>query len=243
MIVAPVEPGWEIYFHKAHALLAMDIGLAIDHRYWPVRKYLAAGLESIGEHDNAQPSWNGRDNLTEAGAPLDYRDRKEVDLKQAKAVVRSAQYKSSFMAIMVSLHCQNLYQNSTEAAVIEFLDKQRRLRSQYEAHLNLDSKAILQSYEFLRFCDDLSLTLCQNEFSPGDEIPIAAIVGDEKIRLRTGKDGSFTLRPWVFFEDELVFPVEFFRTTKRVFASDEELKQDIALERPLVREFVFRKSE
>lgn len=242
MIVAPVEPGWEIYFHKAHALLAMDIGLAIDHRYWPMRKYLAAGLESIGEHDNAQPSWNGRDNLTEAGAPLDYRDRKKVDLKQANAVVRSAQYKSSFMAIMVSLHCQNLYRDSTDKDVIEFLDKQRRLRNQYEVHLNLDSKAVLQSYEFLRFCDDLSLALCQDEISRRDEIPIEPIIGDEKISLKAEKEGSFTLKPWVFFEDELVFPVEFFRTTKRFFGSDGELKQDIALDKPLVREFVFRKS-
>ena len=242
MIVAPVEPGWEIYFHKAHALLAMDIGLAIDHRYWPMRKYLAAGLESIGEHDNAQPSWNGRDNLTEAGAPLDYRDRKKVDLKQASAVVRSAQYKSSFMAIMVSLHCQNLYRDSTDKDVIEFLDKQRRLRNQYEVHLSLDSKAVLQSYEFLRFCDDISLALCQDEISRRDEIPIEPIIGDEKISLKAEKEGSFTLKPWVFFEDELVFPVEFFRTTKRFFGSDGELKQDIALDKPLVREFVFRKS-
>ncbi|WP_026968784.1 DUF3891 family protein [Algoriphagus terrigena] len=243
MIVAPVEPGWKIYFHKAHALLAMDIGLAIDHRYWPVRKYLAAGLGSIGEHDNAQPNWNGRDNLTEAGAPLDYRDRKEVNLKQASAVVRSAQYKSSFMAIMVSLHCQNLYRDSADKDVIEFLDKQRRLRNRYEVHLNLDSKAVLQSYEFLRFCDDLSLALCQDEISRRDEIPIEPIIGDEKISLKAEKEGSFTLRPWIFFEDELVFPVEFFRTTKRFFGSDEELKQDIALDKPLVREFVFRKSE
>lgn len=241
MIVAPYEQGWEIYFHKAHALLAMDIGLAIDHRYWPVRKYLAAGLESIGEHDNAQPRWNKRDNLTETGAPLDYRDRHEVDLKQASAVVRSAQYKSSFMAIMVSLHCQNLYQDSIDEDVHRFLEEQRRLRDQYATHLALDGKVILQSYEFLRFCDDLSLALCQNEIAHPKEILIKSITGGEKIRLLTRDDGSFTLSPWIFFEEELIFPVEFYRTTKRSFSDDDELKEDIGLERPFRREFVFKK--
>jgi len=241
MIVTAHEQGWEIYFHKAHALLAMDIGLAIDHSFWPVRKYLAAGLESIGEHDNAQPHWHDRDNLTETGAPLDYRDRQKVDLTQARAVVESAQYKSSFMAIMVSLHCHNLYQKSTDKEVQEFLSAQIRLRDQYVIHLELHEESILQSYEFLRFCDDLSLALCQNEIVQRDEVLIKPITGDEEIRARLGEDGSFTLSPWIFFEKELVFPVEFYRTSKKFFSSDDELKGDVGLERPFRREFVFRK--
>ena len=241
MIVAAYEQGWKIYFHKAHALLAMDIGLAIDHRHWPVRKYLAAGLESIGEHDNAQPNWNMSDNLTEEGAPLDYRDRRQVDLAQARAVVRSAQYKSSFMALMVSLHCQNLYQNEANEDVQQFLSEQRLLRNQYMTHLALDEEEILQSYEFLRFCDDLSLALCQNEIAAWGELTLEPITGDEKIRVRAGQAGSFTLSPWIFFEEELVFPVEYFRTSKKIFSSDQELKEDIGLEKPYRKEFIFRK--
>jgi hypothetical protein len=242
MIVTEIEKGWEIYFHKAHALLAMDIGLAIDHSFWPVRKYLAAGLESIGEHDNAQPRWNGRDNLTETGAPLDYRDRREVDIRQAQAVVQSAQYKSSFMAIMVSLHCHNLYQDSADEEVQDFLAKQRQLREQYAIHLDLDAPAIHQSYEFLRFCDDLSLAICQNDIVCRGEVTIDPITGDVKIHVRVREDGSFTLSPWIFFEEELVFPVEYYRTSKKFFAYDRELKEDVSLERPFRREFVFRKN-
>lgn len=241
MIVAEFENGWEIYFHKAHALLAMDIGLSIDHCFWPERKYLASGLESIGEHDNGQPRWNERDNLTKSGAPLDYRNRDQVDLKQAKMVVRQAQYKSSFIAVMVSLHCQNLYQNSSDLDVQEFLAEQKSLRNQYRLHLKLEEKTILQSYEFLRFCDDLSLALCQKEILHQDEIQIGPIVGEDKIRLSARNDGSFTLSPWVFFEKELVFPIDYYRTTKQFFISDDDLKQDIALEKPLSREFIFRK--
>lgn len=241
MIVATYQQVWGIYFHKAHALLAMDIGLAIDHRFWPIRKYLAAGLESIGEHDNAQPQWNKRDNLTADGAPLDYRDRQGVDLKQARAVVRSAQYKSSFMAIMVSLHCHNLYRDSDDAEVQEFLGEQSRLRVQYIDRLELDVGAVLQCYEFLRFCDDLSLALCQNEITDRNEVIIEPISGDKKICLRAVGDGLFTLSPWIFYEDELIFPVEYYRTSKKKFISDEELKQDVDLESPFKREFVFKK--
>ena len=241
MIVAEFEKGWEIYFHKAHALLAMDIGLSIDHKYWPKRKYLAAGLESIGEHDNGQPRWHQRDNLTEKGTPLDYRDREEVDLKQAKIVVKQMQYKSSFVAIMVSLHCHNLYQKSTDPDVQEFLAEQIHLREQYMVHLDMDSKTIGQSYEFLRFCDDLSLALCQKEFLQSEEIPIEPITGEEQILFIARPDGSFTISPWIFFEEELVFPIEYYQTSKKFFSSDEELKNDVRLESPLSREFVFRK--
>jgi hypothetical protein len=241
MIVTEYEQGWEIYFHKAHALLAMDIGLAIDHSYWPVRKYLAAGLESIGEHDNAQPRWNGRDNLTEMGAPLDYRDRNKVHLQQARAVVESAQYKSSFMTVMVSLHVHNLYQKSTDKDVQKFLSEQSLLRHQYVSRLELDEQAILQCYEFLRFCDDLSLAICQNDIINEGEVVIEPVKGDEKIRARVEEDGSFTLSPWIFYEEELVFPVEYYRTSKKFFSDDEELREDISLERPFRREFVFRK--
>ncbi|GAA0880834.1 hypothetical protein GCM10009119_38040 [Algoriphagus jejuensis] len=241
MIVRSFEEVWEIYFHKAHALLAMDIGLSIDHRYWPHRKYLAAGLESIGEHDNGQPRWNGKDNLTEAGAPLDYRARKQVDLRQAMSVINSAQYKSSFMAIMVSLHCDRLYNESDESAVLDFLAAQSRLREQYLRHLDLDAETVDQCYEFLRFCDDLSLALCQDEMSVQQEKDLKPIIGERKIRCGVREDGSFMLNPWLFYEDELIFPIEYYRTTKKVFADDEELKQDIVLEKPLRKMFVFRK--
>lgn len=240
MIVAPFNSGWEIYFHKAHALLAMDIGLAIDHSFWPVRKYLAAGLESIGEHDNNQPRWNLRDNLTEEGAPLDYRSRKEVDLRQAKSVIRSAQYKSSFMAVMVSLHCQKLYQDSTDPEVQDFLSEQKNMRASYGDHLAISSEALGQSYEFLRFCDDLSLALCQNELLKKKELLIDPIKGDQKIRLKKSK-GSLTLEPWIFYEEKLIFPIEFYRTSQRYFGSDEELMLNLDLQKPFWREFVFIK--
>ena len=88
MIVSPINKGWEIIFHKAHALLAMDIGLKLDTSLWPIPKYWAAGMESIGEHDNNQPLWHKRNNLTESGAPLDYRQREAVNLEQSKVCLR-----------------------------------------------------------------------------------------------------------------------------------------------------------
>ncbi|MEB2778510.1 DUF3891 family protein [Algoriphagus sp. D3-2-R+10] len=241
MIVRPFETGWEIYFHKAHALLAMDIGLAIDHYFWPVRKYLAAGLESIGEHDNDQPIWNKRDNLTEEGTPLDYRSRKKVDLDQAKSVVKSARYKSSFIAVMVSLHCQNLYRDSAESEVQAFLAEQQNMRTKYMDHLSITSEAIQQSYKFLRFCDDFSLALCQNELIEKKEIVINPIKGSQKIQVRATDKGLFTMDPWIFYEEKLVFPIEYYRTSQKYFKNDKELKMHLDLERPCRREFIFTK--
>ena len=58
MIVSPLDKGWKIFFHKAHALLAMAIGMNLNSKIWPLPNYWAAGIESIGEHDNNWPEYS-----------------------------------------------------------------------------------------------------------------------------------------------------------------------------------------
>ncbi|WP_339750833.1 DUF3891 family protein [Algoriphagus aquimarinus] len=193
----------------------------------------------MGEHDNGQPRWNASDNLNSLGAPLDYRDRKEVDLEQAQSVVRSAQYKSSFIAIMVSMHCHKLYSDSQDAKVQSFLSEQATMREGYMKLNSLSSKVISQCYQFLRFCDDLSLALCQDESCNKKVVSIDPILGEEEVKLSRNDDGSYSLDPWIFYEDKLIFPIEYFQTSKKIYKDDEDLKKDIDILRPYRSEFVF----
>ncbi|REG88322.1 DUF3891 family protein [Algoriphagus antarcticus] len=242
MIVSESDKGWKILFHKAHALLAMDIGLNLDYRFWPIQKYWAAGMESIGEHDNDQPKWKDRNNLTESGAPLDYRQRTEVDLEQAKAVARSAKYKSSFIVLMVSAHFQKLYGESEEQDVQEFMKELGESRDEILHNLELKKNEVEQCYQFLRFCDDLSLALCQNDCENDKKtVEFEAITGDEKISLTQLANGEFQLEPWIFAKHELVFYAEYYSTTTDFYNEDKELKNDLDLLRPLEKKFVFKK--
>ncbi|MCE7053602.1 DUF3891 family protein [Algoriphagus sp. AGSA1] len=241
MIVTPIDKGWEIYFHKAHALLAMDIGLNLRRDHWAIPKYYAAGIESIGEHDNNQPKWNKMDNLTGTGAPLDYRQRKEVDLDQAKSVIRSVKYKSSFMVLMVLAHFHKLYAESKDFDVRKFLEHLGRSKDEIITHLGLQPRSVAKCYEFLRFCDDLSLALCQNDFeNQKDPLEIDPIYGEEKVLLSQLPDGTFHLDPWLFDNKEKVFFTEYYTTAKDFYKEDEELGNDIDLLHPKEKKFVFK---
>ena len=242
MTVSAITNRWEIIFHKAHALLAMNIGLNLQSRFWPIQKYWAAGMESIGEHDNDQPKWKDRNNLTASGAPRDYRQHGEVNLEQANAVVRSVKYKSSFIVLMVSAHFQKLYGKSEEPEVLKFLEGSKKSHEEILLHLRLKKEEVSQCYEFLRFCDDLSLALCQNDCDNAKEpVEIDPISGDEKIKLSKLPNGEFQLEPWVFEKDEIAFHIDYFTTNTNSYSKDEELKNDLDLLHPLEKGFVFKK--
>lgn len=244
MIVSPINKGWKIIFHKAHALLAMDIGLNLDHSLWAIPKYWAAGIESIGEHDNNQPLWHERNNLTESGAPLDYRQRESVNLDQARAVVKSAKYKSGFIVLMVSAHFQKLYGASKELKVQKFLEENEENCREILANLGLEEKQVANCYSFLRFCDDLSLALCQNDFEHHKEpVEVEPIVGESKIYLSLLGDGTFRLDPWIFESNEVLFHTEYFTTTSDFYDEDEELKKDLDLLHPSEKSFLFKKGQ
>lgn len=220
----------------------MDIGLKLNREFWPIKKFWAAGMESIGEHDNDQPKWHERDNLSVSGAPLDYRQREKVDLNQARAVATSAKYKSSFIVLMVSVHFQKLYGESKELEVQKFLEELTETCEEIMINIDLNKEEVAQCYEFLRFCDDLSLALCQNDFEiHKDPTQIDSIVGDGKIILNKLPTGEFQLHPWIFDDDKEVFYCEYFQTNTDFYNEDQELRSDLNLLHPKEMKFLFRR--
>jgi hypothetical protein len=71
MIVNLVENGWEIIYHRAHALLAAKIAGQWSRKETPVRLYET--IAAISHHDDLEREWEGN-HLTEANALCPYKE-------------------------------------------------------------------------------------------------------------------------------------------------------------------------
>ena len=143
---------------------------------------------------------------------------------------------------MVSKHFQKLYKDDKELEVQRFLEKMAADCDVILANLQLDKDQVALCYEFLRFCDDLSLALCQNDFENHiAPIEIDSITGNGKILLTKLPAGEFQLHPWVFSENNMTFTVAYFTTSTDFYNEDEELKNDLEMLHPKEKKFVLKK--
>ncbi|MEB2785453.1 DUF3891 family protein [Algoriphagus persicinus] len=144
-----------------------------------------------------------RENLTGSGAPLDYRQQREVNLEQAKSVVQSVKYKSSFIVLMVSAHFHKLYDESKDLEVQKFLENPNSSCDEIILHLGLQKDEVAQCFQFLKFCDDLSLFLCQNDIeNHKNPVEIDPNTGQEKIYLPQLSNGELLVSQrfdWIQF--------------------------------------------
>ncbi len=69
MIVNATQNGWEIIYHRAHALLAAQLAGQWRRKDAPARLYET--IAAISHHDDLEKEWE-EDSLTEAGAPKDF---------------------------------------------------------------------------------------------------------------------------------------------------------------------------
>lgn len=69
MIVNLQENGWEIIYHRAHALLAAQIAGACHQEDDSLR--IVDTIAAISHHDDLEKEWS-EDQLTSAGAPMDF---------------------------------------------------------------------------------------------------------------------------------------------------------------------------
>ncbi len=81
MIANQHERGWEVIYHRAHALLAAQIAGHWHSKDRPQR--IIETVAAISHHDDLEREWEGK-NLTPAGTPLDFTLDKETDLKKWK---------------------------------------------------------------------------------------------------------------------------------------------------------------
>lgn len=227
MIVNAISKGWEIIYQRAHGLLAVQFA-----HHWRKDQQPESWIETLAaitEHDDGQEPLHGHHHLTEAGSPKDF-TLQEFDLFQAKKVTETAEYKSRWVALLISMHMSFLYEDlrGKSKEIEEFLDLQIYKQKKWQQELRISSEKIQQAYNLLQWCDRCSLILSKNQL-PEDEKSLEIFEGPDKrnYMIFQRKDQSLSVDPWPFQENHFKVWIETRELTKLHFKNDDELSQSL----------------
>jgi len=225
MIVHLTENGWEVIYHRAHALLAAQLA-----GYWRTVDSTARLVETIAaisHHDDLEREWEGNE-LTEAGAPLDFTLSQESPVEQLAENVTNARYRGRWVALLTSMHMSFLNEpkRGDSAELDNFLDEQLELQQQWRQALKLRKDETDKAYAFMQWCDRLSLILCQHDL-PVDERALEITKGPDGNRYDVVQrnDGSVGVKPWPFKEEQFTVSVEACSLSQIKFADNASLRE------------------
>ena len=165
MIVNLTKDGWEIIYHRAHALLAAQLGGHWRREDSPVRLYET--LAAISHHDDLEREWKGN-HLTKTGAPLDFtlgEEPPEVSLEKLKKHLEDSCYRGRWVTLLTSMHVSFLNQNKAGVSKDwdNFLKTQLEDQQRWQKELGIVKKDAERGYQFMQWCDRLSLILAQRQ--------------------------------------------------------------------------------
>ncbi|AKQ46742.1 hypothetical protein TH63_15725 [Rufibacter radiotolerans] len=225
MIVNTHEKGWEIIYQQAHALLAAEIGFAWMPEKHPL--HFMQTLAAIAQHDDGQKDWTGHYALTAAGAPANF-TQLPFALQQARQVMKEARFQGRWRSLLTSMHLSFLYEDlrGQKKEWDAFLDHQLACQKDWRRQLKVTKPQAQYAYDFMQWCDRLSLILCRNEL-PEMERALEVSHGPDQIRyeVKLLKSGAVQLEPWPFEALELSLQVEARCLRQLQFATDQELAQ------------------
>lgn len=234
MIVRQVDTGWQLINQQAHGLLAFDLAM-----HWATDKrpdFWAETLIALTEHDDGQPAWSGRNHLTAAGTPLDFKIL-EYSVEQCRSLIGVCLQKSRWNALMASMHTTFLYEEKrgTDKALDEFLDQQVTNQAKWRKEYKATKKTAQYAYDFVQWCDALSLILCQQQVPMnGRKLEISVGPDGSPYYISQDSDDTLHIDPWPFADDTFTVHVETFIVDRVVFNDDDELYraiQDAPLQR------------
>lgn len=208
MIVNLVQEGWEIIYHRAHALLAAQLAGHWRKSDSPERLYET--IAAISHHDDLEREWEGNE-LTEAGAPLDFTLNTESSLVALREHINNARYRGRWVTLLTSKHICFLSQDKwgTSKEWDSFLNEQVQNQERWREALGIEKDAAERAYQFMRWCDRLSLILAQKQIpDAGRALEITSGIDGQRYDVRQMKDGRLTVEPWCFEESEFTVNVE-----------------------------------
>jgi hypothetical protein len=101
VIVNPTKNGWEIIYHRAHALLAAQVAGQWRKKDAPPRLYET--IAAISHHDDLEKEWE-ENCLTEAGAPMDFTFEENTNYDRLRKHIENALYRGRWVALLNSMH-------------------------------------------------------------------------------------------------------------------------------------------
>ena len=223
MIVNPRPDGWQIIYHRSHALLAAQLGGQWRRKDAPPRFYET--IAAISHHDDLAKEWE-EDNLTPCGAPRDFMMETETSYSGLEQHLESALYRSRWVALLTSIHLCRLNQaaKGQSAEADAFLTKQLAVQKQYRKELKATKADVDSAYAFMQWCDRLSLILCQQQL-PDDERALEISKGCDGQRFDVVKytNGAISVSPWCFEDDRFTVNVEASTLTQAKFPDNQSL--------------------
>jgi Protein of unknown function (DUF3891) len=209
MIVNATKDGWEIIYHRAHALLAAQLGGQWRKEDAPPRLYET--IAAISHHDDLEREWQ-EDNLTAAGAPKDFTlDDASPNYELLRKHLEGALYRGRWVALLNSMHQSRLLEpNRGESAEGDaFLDEQIANQQRWLEELDISKEDAGSAYDLMQWCDRLSLILCQQEL-PDDEraLEISKGADGQRYDIKQAANGLVTVMPWCFENDRFTVNVE-----------------------------------
>lgn len=227
MIVNLTDTGWDVIYHRAHALLAAQLAGHWRRSDAPERLYET--IAAISHHDDLEREWEG-DHLTEAGAPLDFTllppsdDRATIETLRKQ--ITSARYRGRWVTVLTSKHIcfLNQGQRGKSKEWDDFLNEQIKLQEDYCKALDIDKDTAERAYQFMRWCDRLSLILAQQQIpDAGRAVEITSGIDGQRYDVRQIEDSKLTVEPWPFEEKEFTVNVEACHLSKLKYSSNDEL--------------------
>lgn len=227
MIVNLQPDGWEIIYHRAHALLAAQLAghwntCAASHRRYET-------IAAISHHDDLEKEWEG-DQLTAAGAPLDFTLERKDSLSRMRRHADEALYRGRWVAMLISMHCCHLNQGQQDdhPEIAEFIETQYQRQAQWRDELQISKDEALAAYDFMRWCDRLSLILCQRQVpSGGRKLEIITDHTGQSYAIMQTDSEDLTIDPWPFASDQCSVSVDACYLSQLQFDSNDQLSQSL----------------
>jgi Protein of unknown function (DUF3891) len=243
MIVNLVENGWEVIYHRAHALLASQIGGHWQRKDFPERIYET--LAAISHHDDLEREWEG-EQITPAGAPLDFTLDPESSIEKLEKHIQDGRYRGRWVTLLTSKHicfiCQAKQNESPEWS--RFFKEQAELQENYRKELKIEKDDVERAYQFMRWCDRTSLILTQKQVPQvGRALEITSGIDGQRYDLRELNDGHITIEPWPFEEAKFTVNVEATMLSELKYESTEHLVSALKTSPVTLLEWTFAKEE
>ncbi len=232
MIVRSVDEGWGVVFHTSHGLLAQRIASHLESpRALP---FWFETQIAIGAHDDLHRVYiaGKREHLTTAGAPRDFTLiplREESRVEEMRDRIDEAYRKHTWIGLLQSKHADSLYRGEDVGSeMVAMLDAEAKRRLVAIKSLSVEEAALQQSYDWMRFCDRLSLILCGNDIpAMTRQLEISTDSSGKRSTIWQNEDEVVTIVPWPFVPEDFTLSIEYRSLKQLWFVDDADLGRQL----------------
>ena len=245
MIVNKSIKGIHIILHEAHGLLAGKIANEIEVKYRPIHWFET--LIAVSEHDDRQLNFKEKDYLSDIGVPIDFtEDKSSVQevLERMLRILKSSGNKSLWVKLLISYHLEFIYSELKKDSrlIANFFVEEEKTRREILKQFKISDKQARKYYEFLRFCDRLSLILCKDETPDCNRLLEinTSINGVTYFIKKTEKD-ELIIDPWIFQSNKFEVSVEERILKETTFKSSSQFESVLMYATPEIKRWVLMK--